>query len=51
VGELGATYPLSEKWVFRGLIRRIDIGSEAKHSPLILDDHGEIIATAISYVF
>lgn len=51
VGELGATYPLSEKWVFRGLIRRIDIGAEAKESPLILDDHGEIIATAISYVF
>lgn len=51
VGELGVTYPLSEKWVFRGLIRRIDIGAEAKRSPLILDDRGEMIATAISYVF
>lgn len=51
VGELGATYPLSEKWVFRSLIRRIDIGTDAEHSPLILDNHGDMIATSISYVF
>lgn len=51
VGELGATYPLSEKWVFRSFIRRIDIGSEATQSPLILDRHGDMIASAISYVF
>jgi outer membrane protein len=51
VGEVGLTYPLSEKWVFRSMIRRIDIGSEAKQSPLILDDHADMIATAISYVF
>lgn len=51
VVELGATYPISEKWVFRGFIRRIDVASAATKSPLILDDHGEIIATAISYVF
>jgi MipA family protein len=51
VTELGATYPLSEKWVFRCFVRRIDIDSEAVKSPLILDDHGEAIATSISYVF
>lgn len=51
VVELGATYPISEKWVFRGFIRRIGMESEAVESPLILDDHGDMIATAISYVF
>lgn len=51
VAEFGATYPISEKWVFRGFIRRIELASVATKSPLILDDHGEIIATAISYVF
>jgi MipA family protein len=49
--ELGATYPISERWVFRGFIRRIDLASSASKSPLILDNHGEMIATAISYVF
>jgi outer membrane protein len=51
VGELGVTFPLSEKWVFRSFIRHIDIGSEAVKSPLILSDHGDTIASAISYVF
>lgn len=51
VGELGATYPLSERWVFRSLIRHIDIGTEAERSPLILDNHGDMIASSISYVF
>jgi len=51
VTELGATYPLSEKWVFRGFIRRIDLDENANDSPLILDDRSEMIATAISYVF
>jgi MipA family protein len=51
VVEVGASYPLSEKWVFRSLIRRLDIDSGATKSPLILDDHGQMIATSISYVF
>lgn len=51
VYEVGATYPLSEKWVFRSFIRRVDVDSEITKSPLILDDHGEIFATSISYVF
>lgn len=49
--EVGATYPISESWVFRGFIRRIQLDSGVARSPLILDDHGEMIATAISYVF
>ncbi|MEN0038768.1 MAG: MipA/OmpV family protein [Cellvibrio sp.] len=49
--ELGATYPISESWVFRGFIRRTQIDSALTKSPLIVDDHGEMIATAISYVF
>jgi MipA family protein len=49
--EVGATYPLSEKWVFRSFVRRVDVDSEITQSPLILDDHGEIFATSISYVF
>jgi len=51
VAELGATYPISEKWVFRGFVRRIGMESEATESPLILDDHGETVSVAISYVF
>lgn len=51
VVEVGATYPLSEKWVFRCFFRRIDLVSDAMKSPLILDDHGEAIATSVSYVF
>jgi outer membrane protein len=49
--ELGATYPISESWVFRGFIRRVQLDSDVARSPLILDDHGEMIVTAISYVF
>jgi len=49
--EVGATYPLSESWVFRGFIRSVQLDTDFVDSPLILDDHGEMIATAISYVF
>ncbi|PUA28557.1 MAG: hypothetical protein B0W54_19165 [Cellvibrio sp. 79] len=51
VAEVGASYPLNEKWVFRSLIRRINLDSRAMESPLILDDHGQMIATSVSYVF
>jgi outer membrane scaffolding protein for murein synthesis (MipA/OmpV family) len=51
VVELGITFPISEKWVFRSLVRRIDLESSAVKSPLILDDHSEMIATSVSYVF
>lgn len=51
ITEVGATYPLSEKWVFRGLIRRVEIDSEAAKSPLIFGNHGEMIAASFSYVF
>jgi outer membrane scaffolding protein for murein synthesis (MipA/OmpV family) len=49
--EIGATYPISESWVFRGFIRHTQIDSALTKSPLIVDDHGEMLATAISYVF
>lgn len=49
--ELGATYPLSEKWVFRSFIRQVDVDNEITKSPLVLDDQGEMIATSINYVF
>lgn len=49
--ELGLTYPISEKWVFRGLVRRIQMDSAMTRSPLILDNHGDVISTSISYVF
>ncbi|HTF95197.1 MAG TPA: MipA/OmpV family protein [Cellvibrio sp.] len=51
IAELGATYPISEKWVFRGFYRRVQLDSASPKSPLILDDHGDIIATSINYVF
>ncbi|MET0355507.1 MAG: MipA/OmpV family protein [Cellvibrio sp.] len=49
--EIGATYPLSQKWVFRGLIRRIDLDSQWMGSPLIISDHSDALVTSISYVF
>ena len=49
--ELGVTFPINEKWVFRGLARRVQMDSAITKSPLILDNHGDVIATSISYVF
>lgn len=49
--ELGVTFPINEKWVFRGLARRVQMDSAITQSPLILDNHGDVIATSISYVF
>lgn len=49
--EFGATYPISEKWVFRSFLRRVQMDSSITGSPLILDNHGDVVATSISYVF
>ena len=49
--EFGATYPISEKWVFRSFLRRVQMDSSVTGSPLILDNHGDVVATSISYVF
>jgi len=49
--ELGATYPLSQKWVFRSLIRRVQIDDQWTESPLVVADHGTVFASSISYVF
>lgn len=49
--ELGVTYPINERWVFRGLARRVQMDSALTQSPLVVDNHGDVIATSISYVF
>lgn len=50
-GELGATYPLSENWVFRGFIRRSELPARVHESPLTTSDHSEVIAASVSFVF
>lgn len=49
--EVGATYPLSPNWVFRGFVRRFQYPSWVKQSPLMVSDHAEVIAASINYVF
>ena len=49
--ELGATYPISQKWVFRSLVRIVELDSQWTGSPLIVSDHGSVAMTSISYVF
>lgn len=49
--EIGATYPISQKWVFRGLIRHFELSKQWGNSPLILTTHSSVVATSISYVF
>lgn len=51
IAELGLTYPLSERWVFRSFVRRVQFDRSLTRSPLILDDHGDLVSTSISYVF
>jgi outer membrane scaffolding protein for murein synthesis (MipA/OmpV family) len=49
--EIGATYPISQKWVFRTLLRHIELDSQWKGSPLIASGHGDLFINSISYVF
>jgi outer membrane protein len=49
--ELGATYPLSQKWVFRSLVRHIELDNQWTDSPLIVSNGGNALVTSISYVF
>jgi MipA family protein len=51
VVEIGATYPISQKWVFRGLIRHSELNKQWSDSPLILTTHPTIVAASVSYVF
>ena len=49
--EIGATYPLSQKWVFRTLFRHIQMDSQWRNSPLLESTHGNLFTNSISYVF
>jgi MipA family protein len=49
--EVGVTYPLSQKWVFRGLLRHIELDKQWTGSPLILSGHGDLLLASFSYVF
>lgn len=49
--EFGATYPISQKWVFRSLIRFVELDHQWTGSPLIVSNHGSVAMTSISYVF
>lgn len=49
--EIGATYPLSQKWVFRGLLRHIELDSQWTGSPIILSKSGDMLVASFSYVF
>ncbi len=51
VVELGVSYPLSEKWVFRSFVRSIHLDQQATRSPLIMTTHGEALSVSVSYVF
>jgi outer membrane scaffolding protein for murein synthesis (MipA/OmpV family) len=49
--EVGATYPLSEHWVFRTTARFVQQNKEAELSPLRNRKHGVSFNSSISYVF
>lgn len=49
--EVGATYPLSQKWVFRSSLRYVQLDSQWRNSPVIAADHGDFFVNSISYVF
>lgn len=49
--EVGATYPLSEHWVFRSEVRLTPILSSIRDSPLIGDSWSGSVGATISYVF
>lgn len=51
VFEVGATYPLSQKWVLRTLLRHAELDSQWSASPLLVATTGNIFITSISYVY
>lgn len=51
VFELGATYPLSQKWVFRSSLRHVELERQWAGSPLIVSTHVDAFINSISYVF
>lgn len=51
VFELGATYPISQKWVYRGFIRHIELDRQWINSPLLTSCQGNMFMNSIYYVF
>lgn len=51
VFEVGATYPINQKWVFRSLLRHIELDKQWRNSPLLTDTHGNMFVNSIDYVF
>jgi MipA family protein len=49
--EIGATYPISQKWVFRTLLRHIELDHNWSGSPLLLSTGGSAFLTSVNYVF
>jgi|GEM_PF-644798 len=49
--EFGATYPISQKWVLRSLIRFVELDHQWVGSPLIVSGHGSLTMMSLSYVF
>ncbi len=49
--ELGVTYPISQKWVFRSLIRYIELDPQWTASPQISTNHAGMFIGSFSYVF
>ena len=51
VFEIGATYPINQKWVFRSLYRHVELDQQWVGSPFIIEDHADLLINSISYVF
>ncbi|MEE9423909.1 MAG: MipA/OmpV family protein [Methylococcales bacterium] len=49
--EIGATYPISEHWVFRGTASLLHLTSNLSKSPIIRDKNSGSLYTTLSYVF
>jgi MipA family protein len=49
--EVGVTYPISEKWVFRSLFRHVQLDNQWRDSPLLVGNRTDAFQTSINYVF
>lgn len=49
--EIGATLPLSEKWIFKSTVQSFYLPDSVSDSPLADDRIGVIASTSVSYVF
>jgi MipA family protein len=51
VYEIGVTYPLSKKWVFRTSLQHYQLDSRWSKSPLLVSTNASEILTSINFVF